>query len=1133
MDDLLGKQIDQYRIETLLGEGGMGAVYRALDSNLARPVALKIMHRQFASQPEFRQRFLQEAQAAARLNHPNIVAIYNFSSSPTHLLIVMEYVRGLSLGAYIKQLAQRRQVMELSESLNIIAQVADALGYAHRLGVVHRDIKPDNILITRLDQPDRPDELPIRAKVTDFGLAKLLEGGIETQSGTFMGTLPYMSPEQALASATLDGRSDIYSLGVVLYQLATGRLPFDIKTPTDAVMKHMHETPPPPRHIQPGLPVAVQNVIIKAIAKQPDDRYQTAEAFAAALRRAATGLTAQDVTVFATSAEETMVSILTQLHDEMIVERPSQMAAAATASPNERLVVSRKGETPQTYKLSSDPVLLGRSESCEVTLAADGISRHHARLERTPRGWLVTDLSSTNGTFLDEVKLRPEVAELWGRGQTLRIGPFFMQLEGLGPTAVGPTAAAEPFQAVAPVPAYAAPTAAPISRPPGSTLMQSSTGQLSVVVHPTNTEISPGQTAEIQVELLNHGSSADHFSLKLEGLPPSWVSLPDEAIQLRPGAQSSLPVTIHPPKNSTARSGQHRYRLVVVSQRSPSEQAAVSGTVQIRPFTQFAIDMRPREVTNNGVCRVLVRNDGNFDATYSLTGSDGTKAVQFEQASQQITVPAGGKDTVDFQVSSAQRPFTGNARTNPFTIQVSSGPETQTLQGQLTTKPMLPGWLLPLFGIMLVVLCISLAVVFSTFTERGRNATATAVAQAAIIATQTEATRLAGDSDGDGLSDSQEIEVTNTDPNNPDSDGDGLNDGDEINLHGTDPTNPDSDNDGVSDGEEVNLYGTDPNNPDSDGDTLPDGVEVQNGTDPANPDTDGDGLPDNEDPAPGELPTPTPTDTATPTPTATATNQPTSTPTLTATPTETPTPSATPTFTPTTIPPGAWNGVWLSSCQFLDCGSVNLAHNEGEETVSGTFAAGNGTLVGIITENRLTGTWSFAGENGTIDFWLSPDGESWIGNWDKTAAWCGYRDGQPQPNPCGVATWYGNWTTDCGVSDCGTVSLTQNGTEVEGTYADGEGEIEGTASGTRLNGTWSRNDSSGDLQFFALENGERFNGNFDDTFPWCGHRAGADLPDTCLNDGSVVFPIFPPIVVTLQPFIPPIVFPTPTATPTP
>ena len=639
MNDLLGKQIDQYRIEALLGEGGMGAVYRALDNNLARPVALKIMHRQFASQPEFQQRFLQEAQAAARLNHPNIVAIYNFSSTPSYLTIVMEFVRGLSLGAYIKQLAQRRQVMELSESLNIIAQVADALGYAHRLGVVHRDIKPDNIIITRLEQPDRPGELPLRAKVTDFGLAKLLEGGIETQSGTFMGTLPYMSPEQALASASLDGRSDIYSLGVVLYQLATGRLPFDIKTPTDAVMKHMHETPPPPRHIQPGLPVAVQNVIIKALAKQPDERYQTAEAFATALRRATTGLTKKDVTVFATAAEATVVSMLTQLHDEMIVEQPSQMAVASTGGPTEKLIISQKGESPRTIKLEDEPLLLGRSESCDVTLVAEGISRHHARLERTPNGWLITDLGSTNGTFLDEVKLLPEMPEPWPSGQTLRIGPFFFQLQGSAPLAAKP----ETPLVTAPQPSYQQPITptTPISRPPGSTVMQSSTGRLSLVVHPTNTEVSPGQAAEIQVELLNQGIATDHFELKLEGLPSNWVTLPDEAIQLMPGKQSSLPITIHPPRNSSSQSGQHRYRLVAASQSSPSERAAVSGTVQIRPFSQFAIDLRPREITNNGVCRVLVRNDGNFDTTYSLNGSDPAKAVQFEQPSQQLTVPAG------------------------------------------------------------------------------------------------------------------------------------------------------------------------------------------------------------------------------------------------------------------------------------------------------------------------------------------------------------------------------------------------------------------------------------------------------------------------------------------------------------
>jgi serine/threonine protein kinase len=1025
MDDLIGKQIDQYQIEALLGEGGMGAVYRALDTNLARSVALKIMHRQYASQPQFQQRFLQEAQAAARLNHPNIVAIYNFYSNQSYLTIVMEYVRGLSLGAYIRQLAQRRQVMELSESLNIIAQVADALGYAHRLGVVHRDIKPDNILITQLEQSSRPDELPIRAKVTDFGLAKLLEGGIETQSGTFMGTLPYMSPEQALASAALDGRSDIYSLGVVLYQLATGRLPFDIKTPTDAVMKHMHETPPPPRHIQPGLPLAVQNVIVKALAKQPEDRYQTAEAFAAALRRATSGLTAKDVTVFTTLAKTEVISLLTQIHEDMIVERPSRISPPLSSSSTETLTISRKGEAPRTINLGDEPLLLGRSASCEITLPADGISRHHARLERTPNGWQISDLGSTNGTFLDEVKLQPNIAEPWGSEQTVRIGPFFLQLHGGTPSAAKSTS---------PLAAAAMPSSQPSAAMPSS----------------------------------------------------------------------------------------------------PSEQAAVSSIVNRRPFTQFAIDMRPRKIINNGTCRVLVRNDGNMEASYSLSGSDPAKAVQFEQPQQQITIAAGERDTVDFQVGAAQRPFTGNPRTTPFTIQVSSGSESQTVEGQLITKPIIPGWLLPIFGILLIILCVSLAVVYATFNGRNQDATATAVAQAALIATQTETARLGDDSDGDGLTDGQETDISNTDPNNPDSDGDGLSDGEEVNIVGSDPNNPDSDGDGLSDGDEA-IWNSDPLNPDTDGDSLPDGEEVQNGTDPANADTDGDGLPDNEDPAPGELPTPTATATQTPTPTATdaPTGTPTFTPTATATATQspTPTPSATPTFTVTPIPPGVWNGSWLSSCEFLDCGGVTLSHNEGEATVSGTFADGEGTLVGIIEENRLTGTWSFGGENGTIDFWLSADGNSWIGNWDKTAAWCGYRGGEPEPTPCGVATWYGDWTTDCSPAICGDLTLTQNGSEVTGSYAAGEGTITATASNTTLTGTWTRNANSGSLQFFALENGDRFNGNYNGSFGWCGRRAGAEFPDPCLNDGSIVFPIFPPIVVTLQPILPPIIFPT--ATPTP
>ena len=194
--ELIGQQIEHYQIEGIIGEGGMGTVYRAIDVNLARPVAIKVMHQQFAVEAEFQQRFQQEAQAAARLVHPSIVSVYHFGREQGLLYLVMALVPGLSLGTYMKQLAARGQVIRLDETILLIAQVADALGYAHRKGVVHRDVKPDNIIVKQLDQAERPDEPPLRAVMTDFGLAKLMEGGVETKSGELLGTLAYISPEQ-------------------------------------------------------------------------------------------------------------------------------------------------------------------------------------------------------------------------------------------------------------------------------------------------------------------------------------------------------------------------------------------------------------------------------------------------------------------------------------------------------------------------------------------------------------------------------------------------------------------------------------------------------------------------------------------------------------------------------------------------------------------------------------------------------------------------------------------------------------------------------------------------------------------------------------------------------------------------
>lgn len=438
MANLIGQKIEHYRIEGVIGEGGMGTVYKAVDTNLARPVAIKVMHPQYAAQTEFQQRFQQEAQAAARLEHPSIVRVYHFGREQGYLYIVMELVPGLSLGTYMKQLAARKQIIQLDETILLIAQVADALGYAHHKGVIHRDVKPDNILVKQLDQAERPDEPPLRAVMTDFGLAKLMEGGLETAPGEFMGTLAYISPEQIMEQP-LDGRSDIYSLGIVLFQLATGQLPFRVRTPSEAVLKHIQQPPPAPRVMQPGLPLLLEQVILKALAKKPGDRYQTGEEFAASLRKAAKALDDEDSAALLDSSQSSVTSMVIELDSNPNLADTSRWFGEKKVRSQgyDRLLINREGENAEIYSLYKSNFSIGRSENNDIILVGGNVSRWHAQLRFTGGQWHITDAGSTNGTFLNNIRLTPNHEQPWPVNQTVRIGPFNLQLEIQG-SANGP-----------------------------------------------------------------------------------------------------------------------------------------------------------------------------------------------------------------------------------------------------------------------------------------------------------------------------------------------------------------------------------------------------------------------------------------------------------------------------------------------------------------------------------------------------------------------------------------------------------------------------------------------------------------------------------------------------------------------
>ncbi len=258
----------RYRLEELIGEGGMAVVYRAYDLALNRPVAVKILRAQYGSDANFLRRFEREAQAAARLVHPNIVNVYDVGRDDGVHYIIMEYVRGQTL----KHLILRHAPFRLEYAAYIVGQVAAALDYAHRQGLVHRDIKPQNILV---------DDQGV-AKVTDFGIAKGLADVSLTEAGVGMGTVHYVSPEQARGEAATPA-SDIYALGVVLYEMLTGRLPFDADNPIGLAMQHVNAPPPPPRQFNPDLPPQVEAIVLRALAKDPAQRYPSAGALAEAL----------------------------------------------------------------------------------------------------------------------------------------------------------------------------------------------------------------------------------------------------------------------------------------------------------------------------------------------------------------------------------------------------------------------------------------------------------------------------------------------------------------------------------------------------------------------------------------------------------------------------------------------------------------------------------------------------------------------------------------------------------------------------------------------------------------------------------------------------------------------------------
>ncbi|MFQ6014218.1 MAG: protein kinase [Anaerolineae bacterium] len=345
MSDLVGQTIGQYTIIRLIGEGGMGTVYEAVHAPLDRTVALKVMHSDLGKDETFVKRFMQEARSAARLEHPNIVPIYDTGEVEGLYYIAMKFLEGRTLDKMIGE----EGPLGLRKAFRILDQLGSALDYAHGQGVIHRDIKPTNIMIGESDQ----------VTVMDFGIAKALESqAILTQVGVAMGTPEYMSPEQ-LQAQEVDARSDVYSLGIVTYEMLAGKLPFRAPTPIAMALQQVQKEPPSLAEARPDLPPAVVEIVSKALSKEPEARYQSAGEMARALQAASEKVVAEE------RREKKLASLYAQVQELLEAENWSN-------------AIARCGDI-----IGIDPTY--RDVDALLGKAKEGLARQREREEREER----------------------------------------------------------------------------------------------------------------------------------------------------------------------------------------------------------------------------------------------------------------------------------------------------------------------------------------------------------------------------------------------------------------------------------------------------------------------------------------------------------------------------------------------------------------------------------------------------------------------------------------------------------------------------------------------------------------------------------------------------------------------------
>ncbi len=690
---LIGRTIGNYVIEATLGIGGMGEVYKARHRLLDRYAAIKVMHLSMAQDSSFQARFRREARSAAALRHPHIVEVFDFDEADGYAYLVMELVSGGTLRQLLRDGTARDPQWSLVRGLDLIRQASDALAYAHALGMVHRDIKPENLLL----QEDAQQGLIL--KIGDFGLARMTvstNDSVATQAGMALGTLAYMAPEQA-AGKELDGRADMYALGIILYELATGEPPFVIKTITEAVFKHTFVPPPMPRDKRPDLSAALEGLILRCLAKLPEQRFASAADLSVALREVAGTFSSESDAARAAILPGSHTQIGTVLLGGAARQAPEAHSLIGETALPRIQVLDESGTLLQVVAVRPGGMSVGRVAANDLQLDAINISRHHLQVTWDGIRVQVIDLGSRIGSQINGTALVPQVATEWPWGTLLQIGTYWLRIDA-------PTTRQQAMGADLPFAAPAPPESTALSAMFNSQRSFVTTGEVGLSINPEALTLTPGSNTTVDVTLANMSNTTDQLLLSVNGVPREWVVLPP-AQQIGPWGQAYVQITIRVPPSSAATAGEYPVEVRATSQLHPQQGGMVLARWAVRPFIQAGVVVTTQQNEGRGRSNyhIAVRNDGNSAARFRLSGSAEDAQARFSFTPDQLMIEPGATENAQLQIDSSV-PLIGRKTTSPFEIQLRNDDGSIAARGsaRLMRQARISGWMLALLALLLI-----------------------------------------------------------------------------------------------------------------------------------------------------------------------------------------------------------------------------------------------------------------------------------------------------------------------------------------------------------------------------------------------------------------------------------------------